>query len=363
MKITCNSNNYGDIMYIKSFKYEDGGWNLETIYFNKQNLIVGKNSVGKSKTLNALVEVAKFIRGEVSVNSTPYKCSIVFADANGKEIAYSYSCSNKDIESENMSVDGKSIIERDSSNSILDKDTINPPTNKLIIQTQRDTNKFPEFEIVINWAEHTRGFSFSDLSSTYSFTVPSMFKESMLFDDLFDKIEKDKQDDIKNTMCDLGYNISKIGSIKLQQSKLYYIIEEGVSTFLIPSIMSNGMLRVFYVLTYMAYIATVEGAKTFLVDDLGEGLDFSRSSRLSKIMFDYCEEHDIQLIVTSNDNFLLNAIDLNDWIILQRNGKEVSTYSYNTHPDMFIKFRKMGLNNFDMLSTDYLDRFILESKK
>ena len=80
-------------------------------------------------------------------------------------------------------------------------------------------------------------------------------------------------------------------------------------------------------------------------------------------MFDYCESNDIQLIVTSNDNFLMNAIDLNNWIILQRIGNRVKTYSQTTHPEMFIKFRKMGLNNFDILSTDFVDKFILDTNK
>ena len=111
------------------------------------------------------------------------------------------------------------------------------------------------------------------------------------------------------------------------------------------------------------YKTTIESAKTFLIDDLGEGLDYSRSARLSKMMFDYCEAHDIQLIVTSNDKFLMNAIDLNHWIILQRYGDEVKTFSRSTYPDMFTKFRKMGLNNFDILSTDFIERFLSQVSK
>ena len=105
------------------------------------------------------------------------------------------------------------------------------------------------------------------------------------------------------------------------------------------------------------------GRRTLLVDDLGEGLDFSRSKKLSKILFDYCQEHDIQLIVTSNDNFLMNAVNLDYWVILQREGEHTSTISKLTHPEMFLKFKKMGLNNFDMLSTDFIIRYLNQSKE
>ena len=173
----------------------------------------------------------------------------------GKELIYSYEGNIKEITSESMTYGDKELISRNATRSLVNGKNVNPPQNKLVIQTQRDTTKFPEFEIVMSWAEHTRQFKMITLS------------------------------------------------------------EDEVIIPLFSSYMSNGMLRVFYILTYMAYVATVEGAKTFLVDDLGEGLDYSRSSKLSKIMFDYCEAHDIQLIVTSNDNFLMNAISLDNWSV------------------------------------------------
>lgn len=350
-------------MYIKSFEYNSNTWKLDTIYLNQLNLIVGKNAAGKSRTLKALVDVAKLIKGESVVEIFPHRCTIVFADSDNKELQYSYKWSGKEIIMEAMKVEGQEVIFRDAKHAKLKGVEINPPTNKLIIQTQRDTSKFPEFETVIGWAEHTRGFSFSELTSLHSFSISSMFSDSIVFDEMYEKIGDDGEIFIKNAMCSLGYNINRINKLKVKDFNIIYLHEDGVDIPLISSSLSNGMLRVFYMLAYMLYISTNEGAKTFLVDDLGEGLDFSRSSRLSKIMFDYCEAHGIQLIVTSNDSFLLNAIDLNNWIILRRTGKKVASYSNTTHPDMFVKFRKMGLNNFDMLSTDFMDRFISEENK
>lgn len=349
-------------MIVKSFKYDDYLWKLNTIYLDKLNLIVGKNAVGKSKTLRAMVDVARFIKGETAGVSA-HSCRIVFSDEMGKELIYSYEGNIKEITSESMTYGDKELISRNATRSLVNGKNVNPPQNKLIIQTQRDTTKFPEFEIVMSWAEHTRGFSFSELSSSQSYLIPNMFSEKIDFTDLFEKIDNEKEQFIINNMRALGYKINEISKLDVQQFKMITLSEDGVIVPLFSSYMSNGMLRVFYILTYMAYVATVEGAKTFLVDDLGEGLDYSRSSKLSKIMFDYCEAHDIQLIVTSNDNFLMNAISLDNWIILRRNGKNVIGYSRYTHPDMFVKFRKMGLNNFDMLSTDFIERFLSSAEQ
>ena len=344
-------------MTVHSFEYDEYVWKLDTIYLDKLNLIVGKNAVGKSKTLNSMVQVARFIKGDIS-GILDHSCRIVFKDDDDKELVYSYKGNPSEISSESMIYDNRIIISRDSEHAQIKEEPVNPPTNKLVIQSQRDTNKYPEFELVMSWAEHTRGFSFSDLSSSKPYIIPSMFSEKIDFSELFMKLDEEKKKFVKDKMCELGYKVTKIAPLKIDKFNLVTLQEEGVSVPLFSPSMSNGMLRVFYIFTYIAYIAGADGAKTFLVDDMGEGLDYSRSAKLSKIMFDYCEEHGIQLIVTSNDNFLMNAIDLNFWIILQRTKGHVSAMCNKTHQEMFQKFRKMGLNNFDMLSTDFIERFL-----
>ena len=51
-------------MVLSEFTYKQAsGWRLEELLLNHQNLIVGLNSVGKSRTVSALGQVARFIRG------------------------------------------------------------------------------------------------------------------------------------------------------------------------------------------------------------------------------------------------------------------------------------------------------------
>lgn len=71
-------------------------------------------------------------------------------------------------------------------------------------------------------------------------------------------------------------------------------------------------------------------------------------------MYDFCEKNHIQLIATSNDSFLMDAVDLQCWNILQREGNRVYSISALNSPALFEKFRRTGLSNFDILSSNFL---------
>jgi hypothetical protein len=48
---------------------------------------------------------------------------------------------------------------------------------------------------------------------------------------------------------------------------------------------------------------------TILIDDIGEGLDFDRSSRLIKLLIEIAEKNEnIRLIMSTNDRFVMNAV-------------------------------------------------------
>lgn len=344
-------------MKITSFEFSDYNWTLDKVYFSDQSLIVGRNAVGKSKTLASLILFAKFLRGEVN-NATPnHWCKAEFLIENNITLYYTYAYKEGSIEQETLVEGDKSIIKRNKDHAVIGDTTVNPPTNKLCIQIQRDTTKNPEFEAIMQWAEQLRGFSFSDLSTRKSYLIPSMFNENIDFCDMYEQIDKvvDKKDFVLNKMREMDYQIESIEPVTISDKfNIVFLRENGVNTPLFSATLSNGMLRVFYIFSYIAFISLEKGAKTLLIDDLGEGLDFSRSKKLSKILFDYSSEHDIQLIVTSNDNFLMNAVSLDHWVILQRNHEITSAVSEETHPELFKKFRRMGLNNFDLLSTDFI---------
>lgn len=352
-------------MKITSFEYSDYSWALDKVSFDNLNLIVGRNAVGKSKTLNAIVLFVKFLNGDVNAATPSHWCKVEFMTEDNTILTYGYEYNDNVITDETLYRGNDKIISRNKEHTFIGNTEVYPPVNKLCVQSQRDTKNYPEFESIMQWAEKLKGYSFSELSSTKSLLIPSMFNEKIDFSDIFETFDKnaEKKNFVIEKMKELNYEIEKIELVKISDKySIVLIIEHGVRTPLYSALLSNGMLRVLYIFAYMAYLSTEQGARTLLVDDLGEGLDFSRSSKLSKIIFDYCEAHDIQLIITSNDNFLMNAVNLDYWVILQRDGEHTTGISKKTHPDMFLKFKKMGLNNFDMLSTDFIYRYLEKTK-
>jgi hypothetical protein len=135
---------------------------------------------------------------------------------------------------------------------------------------------------------------------------------------------------------------------------MLHIYEKGIGTPLTPFELSNGMFRVFCVLLYMLYCSALADARCLIIDDMGEGLDYMRSTRLGKIMFSYCEENHIQLLATSNDSFLMDAVDLQYWNILQRKGGRVYSLNNKNSKELFERFVRTGLSNFDILSSNFL---------
>jgi hypothetical protein len=87
-----------------------------------------------------------------------------------------------------------------------------------------------------------------------------------------------------------------------------------------------------------------------LIDDIGEGLDFDRSTRLIRHLVASTRKHDSQLIMTTNDRFAINGIKLEYLGVLERRGTSVRIINDSVAPEAFSRFSKVGLNNFDFFA-------------
>ena len=115
------------------------------------------------------------------------------------------------------------------------------------------------------------------------------------------------------------------------------------------------MMRSLCLLIYIEYLISKNKTATLLIDDLGEGLDYKRAIELGKLLFKLCEENNIQLIVTSNDSFLMDVVNINYWNVLTRKGKVITALNKFNQPELFEDFKFTGLSNFDFFSSDYID--------
>jgi len=88
-----------------------------------------------------------------------------------------------------------------------------------------------------------------------------------------------------------------------------------------------------------------------LVDDIGEGLDFERSASLIDVLTRHAKETDLQIIMTTNDRFVMNRVPLEYWSLLRRTGATVHAYTERNCPKEFAEFKYMGLSNFDFFTS------------
>jgi hypothetical protein len=252
-------------------------------------------------------------------------------------------------------MDGRLLIMRECSSATMYDEQVSPPAGKLLIQVRRDTLRYPEIEEIIRWAEHTSMFVFSNITTSHNSLSPYVISNEPLLPVMYGKISEEKQKQLLAFMHELGYEIDRIEEYQRENgSKMLHVYERGIENPLTPFELSNGMFRVFCVLLYMLYCSTLADARCLIIDDMGEGLDYMRSTRLGKIMFSYCEENHIQLLATSNDSFLMDAVDLQYWNILLRKGGRVYSLNNKNSKELFERFVRTGLSNFDILSSNFI---------
>ena len=239
-----------------------------------------------------------------------------------------------------------------------------PPPDELTININRDLKKYPYLEDIINWAKGLQGYTFSNVQ-TNLVLVPS--KPEVMLENLnsvpFILLELLKNKNLLKIIIieDLeliGYPVEKIGvrkeliSSTLNNIFLLSVKEKDLPCSTEQGLMSQGMFRVISLIVIMEYILNEKKVNTIIIDDLGEGLDFERSSNLTKLLFNKTKNAEIQLIVTSNDRFLINAVDLKSINYLKRVGPLVKSVNYINNRKLFEKFSFTGLNNFDFLQSN-----------
>ena len=116
------------------------------------------------------------------------------------------------------------------------------------------------------------------------------------------------------------------------------------------------MFRVLSLIIQVNYLEiNLNDHLTILIDDIGEGLDFDRSTNLIKLLIEKAEnlKDKIQLVMTTNDRFVMNNVPLDYWTVIDKADGEINFYTKKTHPDAFENFEDIGLNNFDFFSGEY----------
>ncbi len=353
-------------MLISSLSYQDPYWELDHLELGKLNLIVAPNGTGKSKTL-ATIDLLFHILTQRRDLNWGGKWEVKFVADDNKKIGLNFATRYMNggvVTAEKVELDGLQVLFRFKNGeprvelrNQMERinDTVYPPANKLTLHVNRDVRKYPYLEHIASWAENSFGFKFGNISPYTKLTEQEYALMTAIEDipALFNQLTPESRANVMEQFNGLGYQITEI-TTQTRGETILYIHEQGLQKPIPHFRISQGMFRSLALIIYLEYLTCRKKPVTVLIDDLCEGLDYNRATKLGKLVFDICERGNIQLIATSNDTHLMDVIDIEHWNILRRTDKKVSAISVHSHPDLFEDFRFTGLSNADFFASDFI---------
>jgi energy-coupling factor transporter ATP-binding protein EcfA2 len=364
------------------FEQKPKEWNLDNLLLNQITLIVGKNASGKTRTLNIINNLARLIRGDNKPTYESGNFNAYFNDE-GDDYRYKIFIQNGKVVEEEFESKGKILLTRGTNgigkifafklNKEIDFQT---PPEDIALTSRRDNIQHPFFEPLYNWASSVFHYEFGkslgkDIWGLFkndatkvdprntSYVVYIYKQGENEFGDIFKNV-------IKKDLDTIGYHISDIGlaapsKIMTVEPPLtgelmgLWIQEEGLKGKIEQDDISQGMFRAFSLIIQLNYSIMALKPACILIDDIGEGLDFERSCSLINLLLDKVKGTKTQLIMTTNDRFVMNTVPLEMWTVLHRENSHCKIINIQNAKEKFEQFRFTGLNNFDFFATDYLN--------
>lgn len=353
-------------MLLSSFSYKTSGWELvEMSSLHLTNLLVGKNASGKTRTIKALQSVTSYLQTAPMVPSAvSFKTRLSFVEPGDEAwvLSYEFDVANGKVQKEVLSVCGNMLVKRDQNRALFNGEIINPPNDKLTVQVRRDREAYPEIEKLMTWAEGVVAISCSDIIPLTLLRGLMGRTNPLSFGKLVKALTKEERKHVLITAKRLGYNLVEIAPFDAGSDlELVAVKERFTQTTLLDFQLSSGMLRVLYILCFLQYIKHGRNS-ILLIDDLGEGLDYNRVTLLGQMVYEECEDANLQLIASSNDSFLMDVVDISKWQILRRAHSKLSVLNQTNSPALFREFRMTGLSNFDLFSSDFIDNYFVRNQ-
>lgn len=371
-------------MEIKSLEYSQhkrtkNEWSLVPMTFENINLIAGQNATGKTKVINIISNLARLFSDIQNLRFKSGTYRIIF-DKDDNKIRYNLNYQNKKVISEKLLINEKIYLNRNSdgdakisSSQIGQKLEYKIPDDQIAVLTKRDPKQHPLLDELYNWGNNLMHFKFGESHGKNIIGMSSKktekdlkfnlkLNEKVLY--IFKKGKKKWQGferAIRQDMASVGYNLEKVflsapvsmevsSDIPLSPISLA-VKEKDLICATDQSAMSQGMFRALSLLIQLNYAIKNNKLSCVLIDDIGEGLDYERSSNLIKLLLKKMEKRSIQIIMSTNDRFVMNNVPLEYWTIMNREGNRSLNINYRNSKELFDEFELMGLNNFDFFSS------------
>lgn len=364
-------------------EYEDSPqrWVLEGLALGPRNLIVGKNSSGKSRTLNVISALARNLAGlQPPGMSANYDCQFQHGD---KSYRYVLHYRDQQVLREQLSIDGEVLLDRgeggvgeifaeqvDGGKSLR----FQTPTSEFAVVVRRDAIQHSFLEPLHHWASSLRHYHFGtplgkDSLALLNPNAPKVDdKDENAVIGIFREAMETFGDPFKTAViADLAlidYHVTGVGVSSPISIRFVSVGGEPIGLYVqerdLPGItdqfgMSQGMFRVISLLIQVNYFQFANSANCVLIDDIGEGLDFDRSCRLIDLLRSKSDSSGLQIIMSTNDRFVMNNVPLEEWSVLQRKGNLVTVKNYENSREIFEEFKFTGLSNFAFLELDVIN--------
>lgn len=374
-------------MVLKKIKYSQfegkpKEWILEEFELDKINLIVGKNASGKSMTLNLISNACSYFleRGNLIYSNGNYE--MIFENDKSDSIKFILNLKDRNVLKEELRINDKLYLERNDKGKgkiwyqeikqMLDFEI---PMTQVACAVKRDKTQHPFLEYLYEWADNLRKFDFGSDLGKLQLHPKTSFDETEINPQLTNvavaqvfnvgyKKHKNFKKEIFEDMKKIGYEISDIYFSETGQfNQVFSETKQTVYGLAVQEVglkgetrqidMSQGMFRALSLIIQLNYYFLSQKNGCIVVDDIGEGLDFERSKALIKLLVEKAEKSNIQLIMSTNDRFVMNNVPLEYWAIIHREGSKVKIINYKNSKEIFDKFEYTGLDNFDFFTSQY----------
>jgi AAA15 family ATPase/GTPase len=383
-----------DYVYNKGLPDE---WRVEKWQLSLINLIVGKNASGKSKIVRAIHTLSELLSNSRSLlpQAKSYEWRLLF-DIERPEEQTEYILK---IE-KGFVIEEKLIIGIESVEPLLDRSKsgegkifykelnqkirFQTDQTELAVVKRRDSIQHPFLENLYQWSNSLRFYEFgTELGKNIILLPPfppdrKLSKNEIKVKDYRSVVAifalgkqefgNPFRDAIISDMREIGYPLSEVG-IKVPSSissdisaadsseeflHSLYIQEADLTSVTEQAEISQGMFRALSLFIQINYSLLASKPSCIVIDDIGEGLDYQRSSSIIKILIYKAKTGLIQLIMTTNDEFIMNGVPLEYWSLIERTPGSAKLHNIYNSREKIEEFEFIGLNNFDLFTSEFL---------
>lgn len=348
----------------------------EPLLFGSINLVIGQNATGKSNTLAALRDLADLVSGVRKIEGLLYKTfnyDVVFENE-GSPIRYCLVVKNGEVIDERLAVGDVERFNRKEKFMFYEQQGENLAfeTSPEELGVTRIDSKQQSYMVPLYlWGRNLSHYEFGgnlgknmivrDLAVAVNESIKPRDTEkvSAFFAKALQQFANIK-DVVINDMAEIGYKLTDIKSSPLKNIPIngygIAVKEDSLEEYTDQQEMSQGMFRALSIIIQIEYSLLANMPSCILIDDIGEGLDYERSQKLINLIMKKASNNGLQVIMTSNDRFVMNNIPLQYWHVINRSGNRSVFYNMQNSKQVFNDFSYTGLNNFDF----FADKFYIK---